>query len=193
VGRSSATKMERFRFSILGLMATILVVAVVLAFFRDAVEILTLFSGEILTLVVFLLLISIIMAWWRRGRSRAFWRGLVLFGWGYLILWITPIEPYLPTTSRLDELYSLFKPTQTQGIDPFEAVEVRDRQQEQQARFRRACHSLVTLFLALLGGFALSVLAKSDREDREVPIQPEGSLLRSGYTKEDLFDLFHHS
>jgi hypothetical protein len=71
------------RFSILWLMALVLLVAVGFAALGNPTE---LWASAIFTLTVGLLCYSVVGAMFLRGRRRAYWGGFATFGWVYLIL-----------------------------------------------------------------------------------------------------------
>lgn len=94
--------MKRFRFSLAGLMAAVLIVAVACAALRFASE---LWASATLTITVGVLLTAILGVVLREGRIRAFWLGFSVFGWAYLALafgWFsTNFTQHLLTTKLL--------------------------------------------------------------------------------------------
>ena len=99
--------MRRFRFSVAGLMAVILLLAVGMAALRDPAE---LWASVIFTAAVTLFAASVIGAMAHRGARRFIWAGLAVFGWAYLVISFGPWPgnavgppPLLPS-SILDRL-----------------------------------------------------------------------------------------
>ncbi len=70
--------MKRFRFSVAGLMAVILLLAVGMAALRDPT---TLWARAIFTAAVTLFAASLLGAMIHRGIPRFSWAGLAVFGW----------------------------------------------------------------------------------------------------------------
>jgi uncharacterized membrane protein len=100
------------RFSIIGLMGWILVVAVSLAAMRDANES---WASVMVLLVLALFAVSLVGLIYRRGRDQAFWLGFALFGGGYFALAFVPqlTEPIvakLVTTQILEYVHSRVVP-----------------------------------------------------------------------------------
>jgi hypothetical protein len=98
--------MMRFRVSIAGLMAAILVVAVGFAALQNASA---WWSSALFTFTLALFLIAAVGAIW--GKDKAFWLGFALFGWSYMIVSYEPwskhatTPPSLVTTKLLNRLY----------------------------------------------------------------------------------------
>jgi len=112
----------KLRFSILGLMALVLLVAVGFAALRSTSA---LWASAVFTMTVALLWAAILGAFAGRGRARLTWLGFVVFGWIYLLttFWLWPegngvsAPPYLSK-----HLLDYFQPTandaSTMTIDP---------------------------------------------------------------------------
>jgi hypothetical protein len=79
--------MMRFRFSVAGLMALILLLAVGMAALRNPTGF---WASAIFTAAVALFAVSVVGAMARRGVSRFSWAGLAVFGWAYLIISFGP-------------------------------------------------------------------------------------------------------
>ncbi len=98
--------MIRFRFSIAGLMAAVLVVAVGFAALQNASD---WWCSSLFTITLALFLFATIGA--IRGGDRTFWLGFALFGWAYMIASYEPwskhakTPPVLVTTKLLNRLY----------------------------------------------------------------------------------------
>jgi hypothetical protein len=91
------------RFSVRTLMVLIVGAAAGLAALRDASEV---WAGIMLTLVLLILGTAIFGAIYNRGRRRAGWLGLAVFGWGYFMLAFGPgfsseLGNRLPSTQLL--------------------------------------------------------------------------------------------
>jgi hypothetical protein len=96
--------MARFRFTIGGLLAVVVFVAVAIAALRAADD---LWASSLFSLTVGALLVATLLAVHRTAEKRAFWLGFALFGWTYLAAClIAPIEPLLLTTKALAYLDS---------------------------------------------------------------------------------------
>jgi hypothetical protein len=108
--------MARPRFSIAGLMVVVLVVGVSVAALRSASGV---WAALLFTLTLAVLAVAPLGVVYRRARSRAFWLGFGLFGWGYLALCYGPAigeatRPNLATTALLDDLRGRIGPAQPQ-------------------------------------------------------------------------------
>jgi hypothetical protein len=79
--------MRRFRFSVAGLMAVILLLAVGMAALRDPT---ILWASAIFTAAVILFAASLLAAMAHRGAQRFSWAGMAVFGWSYLIISFGP-------------------------------------------------------------------------------------------------------
>src|SRR5947209_608989 len=95
------------RFSIAGLMAGVLFVAVSIASLREATE---LWARTMFTLAIAACGVALLGLLFRRGISRAGWTGFFVFGAGYLTLGFAPgcdthIMPRLVTTALIDDRY----------------------------------------------------------------------------------------
>src|SRR5262249_32749346 len=101
------------RFSILGMMGSILALAVGLAALRNADE---LWAGVMLLLAFGLLGIALLHIIYRPGQERAWWLGFALLGGGYLVLAIGPwfseeVQPKLATTRLLEHVHRRIVPS----------------------------------------------------------------------------------
>jgi len=99
--------MNRFRFSIAGLLAFTALLGVVLATLTHPAP---LWGSGFLSLTLATLMIALLAAIYRSGRRRAFWVGFATCGWSYfLLLWgpapISNLGPNLVTTAIIDILY----------------------------------------------------------------------------------------
>ena len=95
------------RFSIAALMVVVLVSAVAVAALLNASD---LWAGSVLLLTLGMLGFALLGIRQRREAKRAFWEGFAIFGWGYLVLALSPwfvdqVQPNLPTTWLVDNLY----------------------------------------------------------------------------------------
>ena len=96
--------MTRPRFTIAGLLGTVLFLAVGLAALRAATDA---WDSGVLGITLALLLISVLLAVHRTEGRRAYWFGFALFGWVYLVMsLVPPVEARLPTTKALAYLDS---------------------------------------------------------------------------------------
>ena len=98
--------MKRLRFSLLGLLGVIALIAVACAALRSASEI---WGSAAFTLTVAALFVALVGVIFRQRASRAFWGGFALLGWGYLLLVFGPwfkdnVSQQLLTTKLLDYL-----------------------------------------------------------------------------------------
>jgi hypothetical protein len=114
----------RVRFSIAGLMAAVLVLAVAFAGLRTASA---LWASAVFTLTVTLLAAAILGAVACRGPSRIAWLGFGVFGWTYLLatfwLWPGPVPNGVSAPPFLTKaLLDLFQPSSNTAtvltIDP---------------------------------------------------------------------------
>jgi hypothetical protein len=91
--------MRRIRFTIGGLLAVVLFLAVAIAALREATD---LWDSGLFTLTAGLLVVAVLLVVHRTGRRRAFWLGFALVGGAYLIAsLIPPVESRLLTTKGL--------------------------------------------------------------------------------------------
>ncbi len=85
--------MKQFRTSILGMIVVVAAFAMAFAALRSASD---LWFGAVYTFTVILLLLSVIVARFRRGDEKAFWFGFAVFGWGFFLLgfgpWMIPLS-----------------------------------------------------------------------------------------------------
>jgi hypothetical protein len=165
--------MSRFRYSIASLLGLVLFVAVAFAALRQADE---LWDSAIFSLTVGLLLISVLLAVHRTGRSRAFWLGFAVVGWAYLIVsLIPPVESRLVTKKGLSYLDSKIP---GRDASPKFAVSLLTEKPSPGSwkpsatseDLVRIGHSLLALVLAFVGGQLSRRLF-----DRERAGQPGGS------------------
>jgi hypothetical protein len=93
-----------FRFSLPSLFGVVLFVAFGVAAIRFASPF---WAGLTMTVALPILFAAILGALFRLGQAKAFWTGVAICGWGYLVLTLAPwfangLGQYLPTTSLLD-------------------------------------------------------------------------------------------
>src|SRR5206468_8102648 len=89
---------------------------------------------------------------YRRGRSRAFYAGFALFGFGYLALALSPaIGPFLATTMLLKWIYELVNPIIGYSQEGSLIIYLRTRTGDPE-QFQRLGHSLFALLFGLVGG-----------------------------------------
>lgn len=109
--------MRRFRISIGGLMAVVLVAAVGLAALRYGSEE---WAALVTLMTLGLLALAILGTIYRRGDRRASWLGFALFGWGYMLLasgyWWEDGDrwPGLLTTILVEKLHPVVYSEETQ-------------------------------------------------------------------------------
>jgi hypothetical protein len=142
-------------------------------------------AGELMTLVVIVLGVSVLCALLGRGRHRGFWLGFCLFGWGYLALsqgWTSPsMADFLPTTRWLDAVFTRLGSAPQTTSDRFDAALL---SQERAARFRAGGHAVLGLLFAAIGGLGGYILAGLKRPTEPEPGPPDGSLLRDFWVPE---------
>src|SRR3954451_23898489 len=112
----------RLRFSIRGVMGSVLFAGVGVAALRSATD---WWASGLFTATLLGLSLAALFAAYRRGPRRAFWSAFVAFGAGYLVLafgpWCeTSIRPRLLTTKILDAFFPMVHPV-TGGT-----IEIRD-------------------------------------------------------------------
>jgi hypothetical protein len=96
--------MKRPRFTIAGLLGSIVFLAVGLAALREATDV---WDHGVFGVTLAALLASVLLTIHRAGARRAYWLGFALFGGTYLVLsLVPPIERRLPTTKGLAYLDS---------------------------------------------------------------------------------------
>ncbi len=76
-----------FRFSLAGLFGAVSFIAFAVAAIRFASP---LWTAITMSLTVPILLAAVLGALFRLGESRAFWTGMAVFGWGYLVVVLAP-------------------------------------------------------------------------------------------------------
>lgn len=156
--------MGRWRFSIAGMMAVVVLLALGLAALRSPSS---LSAGIAFLSVGAILLAAILGAVYHRGRRQAFWLGFALFGWSYFVLSLLPLDrnevsPFLPTTRLLDEVHRRVRPF-PESVNPLTKVYFEDtgdleniNQKEwfvlEWIYFRRLGQYLLALLAACLGG-----------------------------------------
>jgi cbb3-type cytochrome oxidase subunit 3 len=171
--------MRPFRVSILGLMGLILLCGVWFAWFRRPTFHAASFAFTTMLTILLLALIAL-----RYSRSRDFWFGFVVLGWGYAILAFAPgcwmgVRPYLITSHPLGDLADLLGLTRTRppnifnidgdynpgrvpgdsGLNPWFRF---DRGE----RFQRIGHSFAAILHGVIGGLIAVFLAS--RRHRQV-------------------------
>jgi len=154
-------------------------------------------ASALFTLAVAVLLVATLGAVHRRERGRAYWLGFALFGWVYLILSLVPEPaPRLATTGLLDALFArvhghghaeqvfslAFSPQGnrlvSQGVG-FTSVRVWDASTGRPLSpasadpegFRRVGHSLLTLLIALVGGWVSRYLHGARNRQPSEPLE----------------------
>src|SRR5262245_698361 len=96
--------MGKPRFSIASLLGLVLFVAIGFAGLRAASDV---WDSGVFGATLLALLIAVLLVVHRTGEGRAFWVGVALFGWAYLVACLVPpIESRLPTTRGLAYLDS---------------------------------------------------------------------------------------
>ena len=87
--------MKQLRTSILGMVLVVAAFAMAFAALRSGSDI---WFGAVYTFTVVLLLLTVIVARFRRGDEKAFWFGFAVFGWGFFLLgfglWINPLASF---------------------------------------------------------------------------------------------------
>jgi hypothetical protein len=87
--------MKRFRTSIMGMVLVVAAFAMAFAALRSASD---LWFSAVYTFTVVLLLLTVIVARFRRGDEKAFWFGFAVFGWGFFLLgfglWMNPLASF---------------------------------------------------------------------------------------------------
>ena len=146
--------MKKFRTSILGMIAVVAAFALAFAALRSASD---LWFGAVYTFTVVLLLLTVIVARFRRGDEKAFWFGFAVFGWGFFLLgfgpWMIPLEqfeegepgrlnPSLLTSKAIFFLVAHLrkKPDDLQDVEKITANTI------------GIAHLVITLGLAICGG-----------------------------------------
>jgi hypothetical protein len=106
--------MPKLRFNIAGLLVVILVLGVGFAALRESSD---LWESGLFTAMIGILLVSVLLAIYRKGLTRAFWLGFALFGWSYLVLAVVPaINARLITTKVLAYLDSVMELRGTSAV-----------------------------------------------------------------------------
>ena len=175
----------RLRFSIMGLMALVLFVAVGFAALRNPTE---LWAYALFTLALGIFGIAALGAAFRQGYGRAFFAGFAAFGFGYLILcygpWAaTEVRPHLATAKLLEYAPPWLNTTNPMVPFPRGSIAVVDVEEDQGSAFitysnltllkpspeayQRVGHSLFALVIALIGGTASRYFAA--RDDQPIP------------------------
>jgi hypothetical protein len=149
-------EMKQFRTSILGLVLVVAAFAIAFAALRSGSD---LWFAAIYTFIVLLLLLSVIIARFRRGDEKAFWFGFAVFGWGFFLigfgLWINPyadfdfdegepsrLNPNL-MTSRLIHLVVTYLRKSVDDVEDIEKITWNTI---------GIAHLILTLVIAILGG-----------------------------------------
>jgi hypothetical protein len=143
--------MHRFRFTLSTLTLCVAFAALVFASLRSSSEI---WSGLLFTLTAVILFVAVVGALYSRSTARAFWVGFALLGWGHWVLgygpWFqTHVSPKLLTQGLAVYVEGrLLRPGQASlaTLPQFSSrLVLVDRP------VWRACHSVLTLLIALLG------------------------------------------
>ncbi len=136
-------------------------------------------SSEVITLVMLVLLVTTVRAWFVSDRGKVFWVGFGLCAWTYLALSLaSPLAEHLPTTWLLDGLHDRFYAKPPPAYQDFgEGIAWAQIHAES---FRRGGHALFCLLLGLLGGVWAMVLVSPVRHG-ELLDPPDGSLLKPGW------------
>jgi hypothetical protein len=163
-------------------MALVFLLAVGLAVVRHAVT----YWGpsEVMSIAPIVLLATNILAWFQRARWQVFWVGFGLCGWAYLTFSLgSPLAERLPTAWLFDGLHDrLCANCRSWGcLDGFGNAGYSGAVHADS--FRRAGQSVFSLLFALLGGSLAIVLVPARAED-EVPLLPDGSLLKPEWRDE---------
>ena len=106
-----------FRFSLTALFGVVLFAAFGTAAIRFATP---LWAGLTMAVTVPILFAAILGALFRLGQARAFWTGMAICGWGYLLLVLAPwfeagMGQFLPTSYFLNYVYDHLQ-TQAPGV-----------------------------------------------------------------------------
>ncbi len=148
----------RTRLSIRGMMISVVYVAIGLVSLKDPSEFVT---RALFNLTLAILLSGLLLIFYRRGRARAFWVGLVLFGSCYLALYLGFQDSSLAKTTNLtDYLFAHLHPEEP-GT-PF-----RWETRFMHSRFKRVSLSLGTMVFALIGGIVGNTLATLTKPSEE--------------------------
>ena len=169
----------RLRFSIMGLMALVLTVAIGFAALRNPSE---LWASALFTLAVGLLCVAVLGVAFRHGHKRQFWMGFAVFGWAYLILVFASdalSPPPLLTTKLLSFADQQINPKSDTPIfitgvlnGTISANSLPSRATmpitgPNSLLFYQIGQALATLIVALVGGIAARIFAA--RADRPQP------------------------
>jgi hypothetical protein len=141
------------RFSILSLMAFVLVSAIGLAAVRNANE---KWEGAMLLIALTAVGIAILGAVLTRGKDQAWWIGFALFSGGYLLLTFAPalsreVVSKLGTTHLLEEVHYRIAPVVSNNSNQDEWLAYREWERNLPAILSIG-HSLFALLAGLLGG-----------------------------------------
>jgi hypothetical protein len=164
----------------LRLMAIIALLALGLTLIRHAVT--HWGPSEVMTIAPIVLLATNLLAWFQTARRQVFWCGFGICGWAYLTFSLgSPLVEHLPTEWFLDDLHDRLYanrpiPAEDNGFgDWVVSAEMHG------ASFRRAGQSVFSLLFAMLGGTLARFLIPARSDDGEVPLPPDGSLLKPGW------------
>jgi hypothetical protein len=172
--------MRRFRFTVAGLMAVILLLAAGMAALRDPS---TLWASAIFTAAVLLFAVAVIAAMAHSGLLRLTWAGVAVFGWVYLIIGFGPWPgnavgppPLLPSSlldrfqeyivsdgKSLYQVHSMhndsYKETWSLRGAPAGARSMGVVKIVDVTAYRQTGHSLGALLCGILGAFAGRIFA----------------------------------
>jgi hypothetical protein len=188
--------MRPFRVSILGLMGLILLCGVWFAWFRRPTFHAASFAFTTMLTILLLSLIAL-----RYSRSRDFWFGFVVLGWGYAILAFAPgcwmgVRPYLITSHPLGDLADLLGLTKIPASGSFHlSGYILGRVPTDSGlnvwfgtddgeRFQRIGHSFAAILHGVIGGLLTVFLASRRRRQSTSPApSPEPPLPRPDVIK----------
>ncbi len=150
--------MVGFRFSLMGLLVTVLFVAMVCG----AVTVGSIYLIELVSVATAVMLLATILGIiYRSGSARAFWIGFAVFGWGYYVLQLSPMQ-LLETEEFLRDAYPFFRRTAPLPPNAPEPTWVRETAGEGGRTvavvvgrwgFFRVANCVFTLIFALGGGW----------------------------------------
>jgi hypothetical protein len=150
--------MAGFRFSLMGLLATVGFVAIVCG----AVTVGSIYLIELVSVVTAVILLGAILSIiYRTGIARAFWIGFAVFGWGSYVLQQSPMK-LLAAENFLRDAYPFFRRTTPLPPNAPEPTWVRETDNEggsqvavivRQSDFIRVGKCVYALVFALSGGW----------------------------------------
>ncbi|HVC98821.1 MAG TPA: hypothetical protein VND64_34470 [Pirellulales bacterium] len=146
-----------FRFSLTTLFGMVLFAAFGTAAIRFASP---LWAGLTMAVTVPLLFAAILGALFRLGQARAFWTGMAVCGWGYLVVVMAPwletgLGQHLPTSYLLNHIHGQIQ-KQLHGAGPSTELVL------------RTGHALFALLFGFIGGVTAKwlYLTRPPREER---------------------------